>query len=62
VKYDNQQDLKRSLRTELLELSDQIQNISIRYRERKIDASIASEINSLQISVGELIGKLWLKE
>ena len=51
-------ELRRSLRIELLSISDQIENLSIKYRNSGIESSVASELNSLQIKVGELMGKL----
>lgn len=53
------QEIKRSLRIELLRISDLIQELSLKYRERDLDYKHVVELNSLQIKVGELIGKLW---
>jgi hypothetical protein len=52
-------DVKRSLRIDLLNLIDQIETISIKYRSLEIEQDIASEINALQIKMGEIIGKLF---
>lgn len=52
-------DVKRSLRIDLLNLIDRIEMITVKYRSLDIDPNIASEINTLQIKVGEIIGKLF---
>lgn len=53
---------KRELRLELLKLSDQIQSLSIAFRDKGISVDHAVELNGLQIKVGELIGKLMLEK
>jgi hypothetical protein len=53
---------KRDLRIELLKLSDQVQMLSIIFRDRGLSVEHASDLVGLQIKVGELIGKLLMTE
>jgi len=52
-------ELRRSLRIELLRISDEIQDISLRVRSFGCDGETAVALNNLQIKIGELIGSLW---
>jgi hypothetical protein len=52
-------EVKRSLRIDLLKISDLIQELSLKYRDRGLDQDYAIELNDLQIKAGEIIGKLW---
>lgn len=51
-------EMKRALRIELLGISDQIQTLSVMFRNRGLSQEYAIELNGLQIKVGELIGKI----
>lgn len=56
---ESQSEVKRCLRIELLKISDLIQALSLKYRDRELDQVYTAELNNLQIKVGEIIGKLW---
>lgn len=47
--------IKRDLRIELLKIVDQIELLSIVFRDRGVEPELASELNNLQIHVVEMI-------
>ena len=53
---------KRDLRIELLKLSDQIQDLSIIFRDKGLSTEHSSDLVGLQIKVGNLIGKLMMEK
>lgn len=55
---DSDWEVKRSLRLELLRVSDSIEELSIRFRDKGLDSQHATDLNNLQIKVIELIGRL----
>lgn len=53
---------KRELRIQLLKISDEMQSLSIKLRSQGLPQEYAVELNSLQIKVSELIGRLWVEK
>jgi len=53
---------KRDLRIELLKISDQIQTLSIIFRDKGLSGEHSSDLVGLQIKVGDLIGKLMMEK
>jgi len=50
---------KREIRTRLLKISDEIQDLSIQCRSMDLPQDYAIDLNNLQIKISELIGRLW---
>lgn len=48
----------RDIRLKILEISDDIQSLSLQMREKNEDMPVARKLNDIQIKLGELIGQL----
>lgn len=55
-------DEKRDLRIKLLKIVDEVQQLSVDCRSIGLSQDYAIDLNSIQIKLGELIGRLWIEK